>query len=308
VSEIIYRQAQEADLERTYQVFVRASHDLAAAHNFPQVSTLAAPPQQALAFRRHALSNDAQRFWVAEVAAEIVGFGVAILHDQVCYLAALHVMPAYQGQGIGRTLLERCMGRDNAPKASLWTTIADSLNPVSNAIYARFGMIGWVPLIPLSGSLPTNAIEVDSVFAATARSLADSPQQLAGLAAIDQQVLGFSRNTEHQHWLRQPDVQGYCFGDPARPFGYVYLWSDGAIGPLAVKETADIEPMLAFCLQELQAGGIETVSIKLPGLCRGGVRYLVKQGLHFGHALLILSSEPFGQLDRYAVSGGDALF
>ena len=308
MTKITYRQAQEADLEQTYQTFITASNDLAAAHNFPQIATSSTPPNRAMAFRRYLLQNDAQRFWVAETQGEMIGFGVAILHGYVCYLAALHVVPSHQGQGVGRALLEQCMGLGNTPEARLWITIADSLNPISNAIYARFGMVGWVPLIPLSGSVPTGAIATNSAFADFAHVLADNPQHLASLAAVDQQVLGFNRTSEHQLWLKQPDLQGYLFGDLVTPMGYVYLSSEGAIGPLAVRESAQIEPALTFCLAQLQAREVESVSIKLPGLCQTGVRYLVNCGLHFSRPLLVLSSERFGQMDRYAVSGGDAFF
>lgn len=305
---ITYRPAQAADLEQTYHVFVTASNDLSAAHNFPGVPRSSPPPHRSMAFRRYALNNDGQRFWLAAAQGEIVGFGVGILHDHVCYLAALHVLPTHQGQGIGQALLEHCMGLGNSPAARLWTTIADSLNPISNAIYARFGMVGWVPLMPISGAVRKGSMEVRSAFADSAQVIRDNPAHLTGLAAVDQQVLGFNRNGEHQLWLNQPNLLPYLFGDPADPLGYVYLSSDGAIGPLAVRDAKHVEPALAFCLALAQANQIESVSIKLPGLCQAGVRYLVNYGLHFSRPLLILSSEPFGQMDRYATSGGDAFF
>jgi len=308
VDDITYRLAREQDLERTYELFVAVANQLAAAHNFPQQAEERTPSARALAFRQHALRHDAQRFWVAEDAGQVIGFGVAMLRQHLCYLASLYVLSDYHGRGIGRTLLHRCMGEENASVARVWTTIASSLNLVSNGLYARFGMYQWVPLVPLSGTLHAGDVVVDPGFARSARRLTDDPANLTALANIDQRVLGLRRDLDHRLWLAQPDLTGYLFGDPARPQGYAYLSTSGAIGPLTVKQEGCIEKTLAFCLAKLQAVEVENVYIKVPGLCREGLRYSLAQGLRFGTSLLILASEPFGQMDRYIPSGGDALF
>lgn len=307
--DVTYRTAREQDLERTYEVFVTASNDLAAAHKFPQEASHGAPPARALAFRRYALKHDAQRFWVAEAAGEIIGFGVGVLTRHICYLAALHVAPTYQDQGIGGKLLELCMGKENAPDARIRTTIADSLNPISNAIYARFGMYQWVPLIPLSGPIQTNSVALDPSFTRVAQPLTNDPDHLEALATIDRAVLGLHReNLEHQLWLAQPDSAGYLFGEPSNPAGYAYVSNTGAIGPVAVMQEADMAQAMTHCVVRAKEAGAARIHIKVPGLCRIGLRYLLDQGFHFGRPLIVLASEPFGQMNQYIISGSDALF
>ena len=315
MSSVTYRQANEHDVERTYEVFVTATNHLHADLNLPDVPGGSAPPVRSVTWRKHALQHDACRYWVAEDAGEVIGFGVGILRQHICYLADLHVMPEYQGRGIGRTLLELSMGKENASEARIRTTISESLNPVSNGLYARFGMHQWIPLMPLTGPLPDHVFSVDTTVASTARRLTCESTTLAALASVDQHVFGVSRDVDHELWLAQPDMVGYLFGDPDDPEGYAYFSKPGrsyapdagAIGPLAARQAGHVEEMLGFCLAEMQALGVKKVNVKVPGYCRQGLRYLLAQGLRYENPLLILASEPYGQMDRYIPSGSDAL-
>ena len=306
MSHITYRPAKEQDLERTFKVFIAAINHLHAAHNAPKVEG-SAPRARAMAFRHHALKHDARRFWVAEDAGQVVGFGVATLRQHLCYLAALHVLPDYQGHGVGLTLLELSMGTENAAEARIRTTIAESLSPVSNGLYARFGMYQWVPLMLLTGAIPDRDVSEDSTFASTARRLTYEPAHLAGLAGIDGQVFGVPRDIDHELWMAQPDMVGYLFGHPDSPEGYAYFSKAGAIGPVAAKQAGYIEEMLGFCLTQLRALGVDKVNMRVPGFCRHGLRYLLAQGLRYEMPQLLLASEPYGQMDRYIPSGSDAL-
>jgi hypothetical protein len=176
-------------------------------------------------------------------------------------------------------------------------------------------MYQWVPLMSLSGALPDREDSRDSTVATSARRLAYEPTHLAALASIDRQVFGVPRDVDHEYWLAQPDLAGYLFGEPDNPLGYAYFSTPGlsyapdagAIGPAAVTREGSIEEMLGFCLTKMQARGVKKVNIKMPGFCRPGLRYLLTQGLRYGPPLLLLASEPFGQMDRYIPPGSDAL-
>ena len=144
MGEIVYRLAQAADLERTYEVFVVATNDLLARRNLPLIPYSGQSPSRSMAFRRHVLAHDGRRYWVAEDNSKVIGFGVATLRETLWYLAALHVLPDYQSHGVGRRLLELCMSPENAPGAQTWIVISDSLNPDSNALYTKRGMFQYV--------------------------------------------------------------------------------------------------------------------------------------------------------------------
>ena len=308
MTEILYRQASEPDFERTYQIMAAATNHLAAAHNFPQEADDKALLPRALAFRRHALSHDAQRFWVAETCGQAIAFGIGILRDHLSYLATLHVLPDYQGRGIGHALVDRCIGHEQTPGARIWMTVADSLNPVAHGLYGQFGMYPWVPLTTLSGPIPKSGITVDEERMRRARRLTSNLADLSVLAGIDEFVLGLRRDLEHQLWLTQEDIVAYLFGDPRNPEGYAYLSTTGVIGPIAVKSESAMESALAFCLAQLRVMGLNQTSVRLPGWCRAGLRYLLNLRFRYGTPFTVLVSEPFGHIECYIPSAGDALF
>ena len=62
----------------------------------------------------------------------------------------LFVEPGQQERGLGRRLLEKVLaGSDDAMHA----TCTDSVQPVSNALYSRFGMVPRVPVLELVGRM-----------------------------------------------------------------------------------------------------------------------------------------------------------
>ncbi len=305
MAEIIYRPACAADLERTYEIFVTATNGVRAQRNLPLIPYSGKAPPRSMAFRRQALAYDSQRFWVAESNGTLIGFGVATLRESLWYLAALHVWPGFQNQGIGRRLLQLCLSPDNAPGAQTWIVISDSLNPDSNALYAKHGMYQWVPLLSIDGRVPAN-VDVPTDFR-TERLKADD-QQLAELDALDRQVLGVCRRVDHQLWLVQRDLSAYSFHQGGHVVGYAYLSSKGEIGPVAVREHTAMAPVLAICLRQLQEMGVAEASFKIPATCHNGVDYLLRQGFRYHNILLLDASQPFGRLENYLVSVGDALF
>ena len=305
MAEIIYRMARAEDLERTYEIFVVATNDLLARRNLPLIKYIGNAPPRSLAFRKHVLAHDAQRYWVAEDQGTLIGFGIATLRESLWYLAALHVWPGYQNQGIGRHLLELCLSPKNAPGAQTYIVISDSINPDSNALYAKHGMYQYVPLLELEGRVPAQ-LEVNTHLRAMPFTLNDAPR--ATLAELDRHVLGVERWTDHTMWLTQPDLTGYLFSEGERVIGYAYVSAAGGIGPLAVYDAAFTQPVLSLCLQFLQANGAHEAAFKIPSSNHAGVGYLLKLGFHLHSILLCDASQPFGHLEHYLVSVGEALF
>jgi hypothetical protein len=197
-------------------------------------------------------------------------------------------------------------------------TITDGTYPVSNGLYGRFGMYPWLVLSPLAGTLSAQKVVVDQELADATRRLNDDPADLAAVAQIDQRVLGIRRDADHEQWLTQPDMVGYLFGEPSRPEGYAYFSTPGrsyvptagAIGPVATaaRQGSFSVNALRFCLARMQELGVQDVRVKLPGMCRESIGYLLALGLRLQRPQLFLASEPFAQADGYIPSGSDALF
>jgi GNAT superfamily N-acetyltransferase len=285
-------------------VFLAAANDLRARAHRELLDDSAARRTRAVAFRRHAFAHDPAGFWIAEDDHEPIGFGVATARPGFWHLNALHVLPAYQGRGIGRELLRRCLGYGRGPGV-VSTVISETAQPISNALYARHGMYQWLPLLHLTCPIfhphpPSHATA--TVGGADAASL-------AALDRIDQAVLGFTRPLDHRFWIHLSDLTLLLLGDRAEASGYAYVSRFGGIGPCAVQEAAAFPLLLAHAVALAEQQGVREMSFVVPGVAASAVDYLLAHRARYDASMtLLLSSRPFGQLERYLLSASDALF
>jgi len=293
---ITIRRATPSDSLPTYDVFREAADDLDRTRGWTHAPRPTTPPDRFLGFRASALRYDPDGFWVAERGGDLVGFGIAVQREHVWYLAALHVRPAYQSQGIGAEIIRRALA--GTRPGSLLTVGADARNPVANALYGRFGMFPETPLIELSG--PTWSTDT-GVLRPGAPSRGD-------LAAIDRTVLGIARPEDQAFWGSVPGLHGFAVVRGERMAGYAYVQADGAIGPLAVLDPADLGPALDAAIGVAAGLGATSARVRIPGAARGAIELLLARGWRYGDAVtLVLTSAPWGRWDRYVTSGADAL-
>ncbi|MSQ37507.1 MAG: GNAT family N-acetyltransferase [Chloroflexi bacterium] len=302
-ADLLFRQAGPADLEATYEVFVAAANDLRARSGRPPIDDTPQRRAWAIPFRRHALAHDAERFWVAEAKGRVAGFGIATLRERLWYLAALHVLPSFQGRGVGRELLQRCLAAVDGPGA-VRIVISESAQPISNAMYAKHGMYQWVPLLHVKGAMPAQLDEPQL----GSESIADD-KALLTLDAIDRVVLGVARAIDHRYWLSQPGLTGLLFRRRGEAIGYAYVSASGQVGPVAVRFPRELPHVLSASLRSAAERGATHASLVVPGHCRTAIAYLLRNGFRYGESInLLLASRPFGHMDRYLVSAVDALF
>ena len=84
-----------------------------------------------------------------------------MLHARVGigFLAFLFVLPAWQGRGIGRAILDAC--REGAGRPARLGTCAEADQPASTALYAACGLSPRTPLYLLRGAIsPANLPEL----------------------------------------------------------------------------------------------------------------------------------------------------
>lgn len=293
---IDFRRALPEDFRTTYDVFLEAADHLARTRGWTPTERPADPPARFMAFRASALRHDPDGFWVAEVDGTLVGFGIAVQRGHVWYLAALHVRPAYQARGVGAEIIRRAMAA--ATPGSLMTVGADARNPASNALYGRFGMFPETPLLELSGPATPGPMDV---FAPGAPSTAT-------LAAIDRATLDVARPEDHEFWASVPGLHAFTVIRDAAPIGYAYVQADGATGPVAVLDPADLAAAVDASIAVAAGLGATTARVRIPGVAREPVARLLARGWRYGDAVtLVLTSAPWGRWDRYVTSGGDAL-
>jgi GNAT superfamily N-acetyltransferase len=266
---VTYRSATEADIAGEHAVFVAAEGELLSRHGYDWPPP---PLDRVSTTLGHLLAHDSERCFVALADGRVVGYAAVFVRQDTSYLAALFVDPAFQGMGIGQQLFTRSF--QGAPAKRM--TISDAIQPVSNAIYARNGLI---PVTPILGFEGTATIATPSELV---RSMPDADS----LAVLDHEAYGFDRAVDHAFWGAQA-VPALWLHD-GQPVAYSYRWPTGRIGPLAGH---DGHSAAAALVAELQDGSSATIQI--PGTSRSLVRTALSAGLRLTApaGLLLLSEE-----------------
>ena len=109
---------------------------------------------------------------------------------------------------------------------------------------------------------------------------------------------------DHEFYLTGGGRYGYLFRRRGRAVGYAMLRRDGWVGPVAAVRARDVEAITAYGIADLEARGFaEQVRAGVTGRCEGAQRAFWGAGLRFSSTPgLLLSSRPFGRLDRYVAA------
>ena len=304
-----YRPAAPDDLPAASRVWSAALSDYLGRLNQPTFEPDLTPIHRLL---DHLLATDPGRFWVAtrpgpdhrpapgDVGAggeRIVGFGSATVRGDTWFLGMLFVDPGEQAAGIGRALLERV--RADVDGLALGTA-TDSAQPISNALYARLGIVPRLPVLHLAGrverprALPGLPSGVEVVpFDAVGMDAA-----LEAVDSIDMQLLGYVRRADHA-WLGRDGRIGLLFRDDrGETTGYGYTTRVGRIGPVAALRSEDLAPLLGHLLGVVPPAGAQ--SLWVPGAAGATVATLLQAGFRLEpFPALLCWTRPFAPFDRY---------
>lgn len=237
------RPTTEDDLPALYATFTEAVKALFAPRGFEPVL----PPLEVFSnLQGHILRTG--RSVVAVERDEVVAFGAAWTRGDDWFLASLFVRPGMQARGIGAALLNAVWG-----DASRRRTVTDSIQPVSNALYARRGLVPTTPVLTFAG---TPRLDEPGVEAA------------ANVAALDEAAYGFDRAVDHRYWERF--ARRTEWGD-----AYSYAFPGGAIGPVAGLTPDAAARALAAELSR----AAEPVRVRVFGSVRSTVEVALRAGL-----------------------------
>ncbi|MFL5673841.1 MAG: GNAT family N-acetyltransferase [Chloroflexota bacterium] len=256
----------------------------------------------------HLQATDPDTFIVAEQpgeSPEILAFSAAARRGRLWYLSMLFVLPAYQGSGLGRELLERILPGDGEMIRAVAT---DSAQPISNALYARYGMVPRIPLLSLTGvpqrpeafgelpsgviPLPFDEIAGGSGDGAGHRLLADA------VDAIDAELTGATHPADHR-FLRTESRHGWLYRGPdGAPVGYGYAGEAGRVGPVAVRDAALLGPVLGHLTSAVVPRG--AFAMWVPGSAGEAVVTALAAGFRLdAFPVLLCWDEPFADFSRY---------
>ena len=213
------------------------------------------------------------RSFVADDGGAVVAFGSSWQRGDDWFLASLFVAPQAQGNGVGPALLDAVWG--DAPRRR---TMTDAIQPISNALYGRRGLIPATPVLGFAGRSEASS------------TLAEAP---ADLAAIDAAAYGFDRAVDHRHWAQFG--RRSTWGD-----AYSYVFPGGVIGPVA---GLDADAAARALEAELSRAEGE-VRVRIPGTSRALVAVALRAGLRLSPTPgLLLLSEGASAPTALAVSG-----
>src|SRR3954451_22011511 len=238
------RPTADGDLPALHALFRAAVASVYEPHRF-------VPPAPPLAvfesLQRHVAGTGTSV--AAEEDGRLLGFGAAWQRGDDWFLASLFVDPTVHGRGVGSALLDAVWGA--APRRR---TITDAIQPVSNALYGRRGLIPATPILTFTGRPQCNAPQV-------------RPEG-ADIAAIDLAAYGFDRAVDHAYWERYAQRTTW-------PGAYSYVFPGGDIGPIAGRDPLAAASALAGELE--RADG--EVRVRIPGSSRALVEVAVRAGL-----------------------------
>jgi GNAT superfamily N-acetyltransferase len=245
-----------ADLPALHGLFVTAIDAVFEPHGFEPPG----PPLEVFVNQQgHVLETGTSV--VAEADGQLLGFGASWQRGEHWFLASLFVAEHAQGRGVGAVLLDAVWG-----SASRRRTITDAIQPVSNALYGRRGLIPATPILTFTGRPQSDGREL-------------SPE-VADLAAIDLAAYGFDRAFDHAYWEQYARRTTW-------PGAYTYVFPGGAIGPVAGLDAGAAARALAAELA--RANG--QVRLRIPGTSRALVEVALTAGLRLDPVpgLLLLS-------------------
>lgn len=316
---LVYRPGRVEDLDACIRTWRQATEGYLVPLGQPRLPDDVGPLRRLLA---HTLTSDPDRFWVAADGDELVGFSSATVREGLWFLAMLFVRPDLQGQGVAAALMDRAQaGRDVDPGGPAvpgpddaldtgihtWGVTTDSVQPISNALYSRRGMVPRIPAWRLLGevrrwsAVPMLPGSLEAVpFDALALDGVDGRGRLDAIVdGLDRELVGSAHPVDHEY-LRRDGRTGFLVRERGngRALGYAYGSGGGRLGPVAALDPELLPALVGVAIRETPALG--TVALWVPGTAHRAMRALLDAGLRLdGFAALICWSRADHPFARY---------
>lgn len=229
-------------------------------------------------------------FRVAEDDGELVAICHAIVRGPLWFLSGFWTRPDRQRTGIGGRLLRAVWDEGRSRGASTFFTWS-SIDLTAMASYLRRGMLPGYPILSFVGT-PTPVTPDAPDIAPLTRESA---------AALDRDVIGTTREIDHDFWLTEPGRIGRAVVRDGKTIGYYYVRA-GTVGPAAWTASADADLVLGRALADAKVQSA-TVRVRALGVNGDAIRFALSRGLRLAGYSHLLTTAPFGHLDRYVPSG-----
>ncbi len=229
-------------------------------------------------------------FRVAEEDGRLVAICNAIVRERTWFLSGFWARPGRQRSGVGGPLLREVWAEGERLGATTFFTWA-SIDPTAMASYMRRGMLPGSPILQFAGEPAPVAVA----------GIERAPLTVGAAAAIDRDVVGFTRDVDQRFWAAEPGRASRLLLRGGRTIGY-YSVLRGTIGPAAWLDPRDAETVLDLAAAEASAQS-PRVRVRPLGMNHDAIRWCLARGLRLFAFSHWLTTAPFGKLDRYLPSG-----
>ncbi|HEV2914288.1 MAG TPA: GNAT family N-acetyltransferase [Pyrinomonadaceae bacterium] len=283
-----YRNVRETEIAQTAEIFLIAVNDMYARHGI----NLAAPERAAIETGyRHIFETGI--FQVAEVDGRIAAICNAVVRGPLWFLSGFWMLPQFQRQGLGGTLLKRVMAEGEASGARIFFTWS-SVDQTAIATYMKQGMLPGYPILSFGGPLRESPSQQQPGYVV-------EPLDISHAMELDAQVRATSREADHGFWLSKAGQEGRQVVRGRRAIGY-YYFKGGVIGPAAWSDAADGPAVMEAAFREASQGA-EQLRVAIPGVNHTAIRFALASGLRLISFSHLLRSAPFGMMEQYLASG-----
>jgi ribosomal protein S18 acetylase RimI-like enzyme len=289
---VAYRPARTEEIERAEELVVRSINDLTERHGFGPMASLRSPQ-----FQLFSLNDDPHGFWVAEGAGQMLGFAFSWVCSDLWFLAELFVSPGNQGRNIGNELLKRTLEHAQKRGVTKKALITFPFNTVSQGLYIRHGLLPRFPIYFFKIERVTLMGRLQSPQLRYVR-LQNIASHLQSLAQIDAHVLGLSREKHHRFLINSSAMRGVALYAGDDCVGYVYVSSDGHVGPLAVAQPNTMGAAFRTGLNLAVESGSPQVTGFLTGRSEAP-RIALEHGMRITIPMLLMSNCDFGNWPLY---------
>lgn len=298
LSKAVVRTAQANDVEAATDVYLVSLEDLKRRHGAPIT-----PMDRDDWLRGYAHVLATGIFNVIELDGKVVGLANGVLRDDLWFLSGFWMLPGYQGQGLGRQVLDKTFAEAaerGAKRYFVWASI--DLPAVAN--YMRLSMLPGYQIFTVR--VPLDSAARPRTEAALLEQYLLSPLEPQAAAEIDSDIRGVGRIEDHIYWSQDPGRQGWLVRRHGQTVGYLYQ-RQGQVGALAYLDKGDEGAMLDLALAQsakceaAQASG--AVTVMAPGINTSALSSLLSRGARFTSHSHFLTSAPFGRLENYLPSG-----
>lgn len=305
---IDFRRAEQADIPACASIWRIAINDYATKMGQPEIPD---DLDRIVRLYGHLIGTDPERFVVAVTpdagapgGERVVAFAVAVQRDRVWFLSMLFVLPEWQARGMGRELLQRVLPDPGA--AVVRATGTDTAQPISNGLYARFGIVPRMPLFSLTGlprrpdalgELPGGIVAVP--FDEIAGGDGTGHRDLATTVdALERDVNGFSHPVDHRY-LRSETRHGWLYQGPGgEAIGYGYVSESGRLGPALARDPDLLGPILGHLCSVTQPRG--AFATWIPGHADRALVPMLEAGLRLDpFPVLLCWDDPPADFERY---------